>query len=65
MSEGKASGDRAVGVLTSILHSVIIRRTHEEILSGVLPPRLDISLCCSLSPMQQLHYDKIANRACR
>lgn len=61
----KKKAAEASDELNAILQSVMIRRTHADVTSGVLPPRLDIVISCALTEPQREKYDEIADFLCR
>ena len=47
--------------LKGILERIMIRRTQEDVTAGVLPPRVDVVIYCTLSAPQQNRYDEVAD----
>lgn len=47
-------------VLREFLSQIMLRRTSEDILKLLLPPRLEYILYCKLNHIQQREYQKIA-----
>lgn len=51
--------------LKGILEGIMIRRTQAEIADSVLPPRVDVTIYCTLTEPQQRRYDEVADMVSR
>lgn len=65
-STGKdGGGNDEKAALVNLLGSIILRRTQQEVLSKLLPPRTDYIIKCKLSPTQSILYDRVVEEAKR
>lgn len=55
------AADKAKEHLTTIIQKVMIRRSREEILKKLLPPRKEYILKCSLTESQKALYQQISD----
>ena len=55
-SGGGRAGEEASRALKALLALIMIRRTQEEVLKKLLPPRTDYVVFCSLTPAQERQY---------
>ena len=58
----RKDGKNAAENLRFLLNQMMLRRTQQEILKKVLPPRTDVVIFLGLAEMQKKEYDSVAQR---